>query len=83
MKVYLFQVELSCILQAKKVTRKNSIVIGCDDPSKVTLEELNRPENLHRAIPGFITGKIREMYRVSKIISYSGPVGLDQKEAGL
>ena len=79
-KVYSFEVELTAILQAQPVKRKSSVIIGTDNPDSMSVEEINRPENLHRAIPRFLTGKIREAYKCTKVLGFSGPVGLDMRD---
>ena len=67
-KVYSFDVELTAILQAQPVKRKSSVIIGTDNPENMSVEEINRPENLHRAIPRFLTGKIRDAYKCTKVL---------------
>ena len=77
-KVYQVEVEISAVLQAQKTTRKSSILVGVADPSEITLEMLQRePAAAHNAVPRWISGKIRDQYRITKILSISGPIGLD------
>jgi len=74
--VFSVKVELSAYISAKKISRKSDYwPVAAPNKEAINLQLLNQPENLHRFIPGFILGKTRELYKVSKIIDVLGPLG--------
>ncbi len=74
-KVFEVTAELKAFIQSQETKRKNSIIIEAARAEEITIELLSKPENLHRLIPRFLSGKLREGYKVSKIIEIKGPLG--------
>ena len=84
MKQYHCTVQLKAQLGAGSITRRKGEVVlnltdeQAKDPSLISKEFLNLPENLHPAIPRWIVGKIREAYQVEKVLTVNGPLGLNK-----
>ena len=68
--------EIKTFVQSKPVLRENSVVIGAENIQSIDLDLLNQPQNLARFIPGFVSGKLRNNYKVVRIVSIVGPLGL-------
>ena len=63
-------------VQSKPVDRDCSIVLGAESEKAIDVDLLSQPQNLSRLIPGFVSGKMRNNYKVIKIVSIVGPLGL-------
>lgn len=76
MNVYTVECEISATLQSKRVTRKSSVLVGANSPEEITVEKINGdPIYIHRLIPRWIGGKLREQYKCTRIIEIKGPIG--------
>lgn len=76
--VYEVKAVIRTVIQSKPIERKASIILAAETPGKITLEVLNEPQNIAKLIPSFIKGALRNGYKVSKIISINGPIGLEK-----
>lgn len=74
-KVYEVSAEITAFIQSKKTTRKGEVIVSAQSAEAITLEVLNEPQNLHRLIPKFLSGKLREGYKCTKILNVKGPLG--------
>ena len=78
MNVYEVKVVLRAFIQSKPIERNSVIILSAESPEKITLEVLSQPQNIAKLIPSFIKGALRNGYKVSKIISINGPLGLEK-----
>ena len=69
MRVFNVTAEITTHICSKKVTRKSEVLVGVLEVEQITVELLNKPEYLHKLVPRFIGGKMRESYKCSKIIN--------------
>ena len=70
MMIYEVEAEISAVLQAKPTTRKGTCLISAATPNEITPAYINAdPAALARLVPRFITGKLREQYKVSRVLS--------------
>lgn len=69
MKVFNVTAEITTHICSKKVTRKSEVIVGVLEMEDITVNLLNTPEYLHRLVPRFIGGKLRDSYKVSKILN--------------
>jgi hypothetical protein len=68
-RVFNVTAEITTHICSKKVTRKSEVIVGALEVESITVELLNRAEYLHKLVPRFITGKLRDSYKCSKVIN--------------
>ena len=68
--IYEIECEIFAVLQAKRTTRKGTCLISAATPQEITPEYVNRDHSaLARLVPRFVTGKLRDQYKVSRVLS--------------